>query len=81
MEQDGVVFIDEVDKIVNPANHVYSGRDASSEGVQRDLLPIIEGSEVTRAWLQPKKLREAKSSAESQRHRTPRIFQDSFADF
>jgi ATP-dependent HslUV protease ATP-binding subunit HslU len=47
VEQDGVVFIDEIDKIANPANSFYSGRDASSEGVQRDLLPIIEGSEIS----------------------------------
>merc|ERR1711937_711636 len=47
VEQDGVVFIDEIDKIANPSNSFYSGRDASSEGVQRDLLPIIEGSEIS----------------------------------
>jgi ATP-dependent HslUV protease ATP-binding subunit HslU len=34
VEQDGVVFIDEIDKIANPSNSFYSGRDASSEGVQ-----------------------------------------------
>lgn len=45
VEQDGIVFIDEIDKIVvNPSYH--HGADASSEGVQRDLLPIIEGSVV-----------------------------------
>jgi ATP-dependent HslUV protease ATP-binding subunit HslU len=48
VEQDGVVFIDEIDKIANSsANSFSSGRDASSEGVQRDLLPIIEGSEIS----------------------------------
>ncbi|KAK9824110.1 hypothetical protein WJX72_007808 [[Myrmecia] bisecta] len=46
VEQDGIVFIDEIDKIVNSHEHHY-GADASSEGVQRDLLPIIEGSVVS----------------------------------
>lgn len=45
VEQDGIVFIDEIDKIVSNSEHRY-GADASSEGVQRDLLPIIEGSVV-----------------------------------
>ena len=44
-EADGIVFIDEVDKIVVNHDHRY-GADASSEGVQRDLLPILEGSVV-----------------------------------
>eukprot|EP01018_Ginkgo_biloba_P013986 Gb_31797 [translate_table: standard] len=44
-ESDGIVFIDEIDKIVNPSHH-RDGPDASAEGVQRDLLPIIEGSVV-----------------------------------
>ncbi|KDD76233.1 hypothetical protein H632_c306p2, partial [Helicosporidium sp. ATCC 50920] len=44
-EQDGIVFIDEIDKIVS-SSESRSGADASSEGVQRDLLPIIEGSVV-----------------------------------
>jgi ATP-dependent HslUV protease ATP-binding subunit HslU len=43
-EQTGVVFIDELDKIAGP--RVESGSDVSGEGVQRDLLPIIEGSGV-----------------------------------
>ena len=38
------MFIDEIDKLV--ASNDYRGADASSEGVQRDLLPIIEGSVV-----------------------------------
>lgn len=46
VEQDGIVFIDEIDKIVVNSNH-FHGADASSEGVQRDLLPIIEGSVVS----------------------------------
>ncbi|DBB03431.1 TPA: hypothetical protein ACH3X3_010791 [Trebouxia sp. C0006] len=46
VEQDGMVFIDEIDKIVVGSEMRY-GADASSEGVQRDLLPIIEGSVVS----------------------------------
>ncbi|KAA8497029.1 ATP-dependent protease ATPase subunit HslU [Porphyridium purpureum] len=42
-EQDGIVFIDEIDKICTPSGYRH-GADASSEGVQRDLLPLIEGS-------------------------------------
>jgi ATP-dependent HslUV protease ATP-binding subunit HslU len=43
-EQSGVVFIDELDKIAGP--RVELGSDVSGEGVQRDLLPIVEGSAV-----------------------------------
>ena len=43
-EQNGIVFIDEIDKIANGNN--YSGADVSREGVQRDILPIVEGSVV-----------------------------------
>ncbi len=43
-EQDGIVFIDELDKVVGPK--VEIGADVSGEGVQRDLLPIVEGSSV-----------------------------------
>lgn len=46
VESDGIVFIDEIDKIVTSSDTRY-GADASSEGVQRDLLPIIEGSQVS----------------------------------
>jgi ATP-dependent HslUV protease ATP-binding subunit HslU len=42
VEQDGIVFLDEIDKICNPG-HMRHGPDASAEGVQRDLLPLIEG--------------------------------------
>ena len=42
--ESGIVFIDEIDKIVGGSND--SGPDVSREGVQRDLLPIIEGSSV-----------------------------------
>ncbi len=43
-ENHGVVFIDELDKLASPPVEV--GRDISGEGVQRDLLPIIEGTAV-----------------------------------
>lgn len=43
-EQTGVVFIDEIDKIAGPA--IDTGPDVSGGGVQRDLLPIVEGSTV-----------------------------------
>lgn len=45
VEQHGIVFIDEIDKICKKSEH--SGGDVSREGVQRDLLPIIEGSTVS----------------------------------
>jgi ATP-dependent HslUV protease ATP-binding subunit HslU len=44
VQESGVVFLDEIDKITGPA--VEMGADVSGEGVQRDLLPIIEGSVV-----------------------------------
>ncbi len=44
-EQDGIIFIDEIDKIAGREGG--AGPDVSREGVQRDLLPIIEGSTVT----------------------------------
>ena len=44
IEQRGIVFIDEIDKICRKGE--YSGSDVSREGVQRDLLPLIEGSTV-----------------------------------
>ncbi len=43
-EQSGIVFLDEVDKIAGKEKHM--GPDISREGVQRDLLPIVEGSTV-----------------------------------
>ena len=45
IEEGGIVFIDEIDKIAVPANST-SRQDPSKEGVQRDLLPIVEGSTV-----------------------------------
>ncbi|MDD3652174.1 ATP-dependent protease ATPase subunit HslU [Immundisolibacter sp.] len=47
-EQNGIVFIDEIDKITSRgAERGGSGGEVSREGVQRDLLPLIEGSTVT----------------------------------
>ena len=45
VEQGGIVFIDEIDKIASKGSSY--GPDVSREGVQRDLLPIVEGSTVT----------------------------------
>jgi len=45
VEEGGIVFIDEIDKIAVPSNST-SRQDPSKEGVQRDLLPIVEGSSV-----------------------------------
>tara|TARA_R110000737_G_scaffold539_3_gene1799 strand:+ start:475 stop:1794 length:1320 start_codon:yes stop_codon:yes gene_type:complete len=45
VEQNGIVFIDEIDKICKRGDS--SGPDVSREGVQRDLLPLIEGSTVS----------------------------------
>lgn len=44
-EQNGIIFIDEIDKIAS-ASGFRSGADVSREGVQRDILPIVEGSVV-----------------------------------
>lgn len=45
-EQDGVVFLDEIDKIAGDKGGNSQGHDVSREGVQRDILPIVEGSTV-----------------------------------
>tara|TARA_B100000674_G_scaffold468795_1_gene455021 strand:- start:19 stop:705 length:687 start_codon:yes stop_codon:yes gene_type:complete len=45
VEQNGIVFIDEIDKITSRSER--GGADVSREGVQRDLLPLIEGTAVT----------------------------------
>merc|ERR1719181_1877834 len=46
VEQEGIVFLDEIDKICSRGDFRGSA-DASSEGVQRDLLPLLEGSTVS----------------------------------
>jgi ATP-dependent HslUV protease ATP-binding subunit HslU len=43
-EHSGIVFLDEIDKIVG--SHTTTGPDVSREGVQRDLLPVVEGANV-----------------------------------
>lgn len=44
-QQNGIVFIDELDKVAKRSEH--AGADVSREGVQRDLLPLVEGSTVS----------------------------------
>jgi len=46
VEQSGIVFLDEIDKVCNRAEGAHKGGDVSREGVQRDLLPLVEGSTV-----------------------------------
>ncbi len=46
VEQSGIVFLDELDKICSSSSNSSRGGDISREGVQRDLLPIVEGSTV-----------------------------------
>jgi ATP-dependent HslUV protease ATP-binding subunit HslU len=49
VEQMGIIFIDEIDKVAgNRGGH--SGPDVSREGVQRDILPIVEGSKINTKW-------------------------------
>jgi ATP-dependent HslUV protease ATP-binding subunit HslU len=45
VEQNGIIFLDEMDKIAKRSE--FSGTDVSREGVQRDLLPLVEGSTVS----------------------------------
>ncbi|MCI0363334.1 MAG: ATP-dependent protease ATPase subunit HslU [Phycisphaerales bacterium] len=45
-EQSGIIFLDEIDKIASPPEATKGGADVSRQGVQRDLLPIVEGSTV-----------------------------------
>lgn len=45
-ENNGIIFIDEIDKIASKSGKGGGGPDVSREGVQRDLLPIVEGSAV-----------------------------------
>lgn len=46
VEQNGIVFLDEIDKIASRSGEGRYGPDVSREGVQRDILPIVEGSTV-----------------------------------
>ncbi len=46
VEQSGIIFIDEIDKIASTSRGSGSGPDVSREGVQRDILPLVEGSTV-----------------------------------
>ena len=46
VENNGIVFLDEIDKICQRSDAARSGADVSREGVQRDLLPLIEGTTV-----------------------------------
>ena len=46
-EQHGIVFIDEIDKVAKRGESGATGGDVSREGVQRDLLPLVEGSTVS----------------------------------
>ena len=46
-ENAGIIFIDEIDKVAGSSSGGGHGPDVSREGVQRDLLPIVEGSTVT----------------------------------
>jgi len=50
VEELGIIFIDEMDKIANREGRGASGIDVSREGVQRDLLPIVEGTTVNTKW-------------------------------
>ncbi len=47
VEEDGIVFIDEIDKVARRAEAGAGAADVSREGVQRDLLPLVEGSTVS----------------------------------
>jgi len=47
LEQQGIVFLDEIDKVTRRSDQTGGGADVSREGVQRDLLPLVEGSTVS----------------------------------
>jgi len=47
VQESGIVFVDEIDKVASGSGSRRGGPDVSREGVQRDLLPIVEGSNVT----------------------------------
>jgi ATP-dependent HslUV protease ATP-binding subunit HslU len=46
VEQSGIIFLDEIDKVATKGSGAGGGPDVSREGVQRDLLPIVEGTSV-----------------------------------
>jgi len=53
IEEDGIIFIDEIDKIaLSSSSSAVTGKSPSTEGVQRDLLPLIEGTRIStkRGW-------------------------------
>ncbi|MDR3172016.1 MAG: ATP-dependent protease ATPase subunit HslU [Treponema sp.] len=50
VEETGIVFIDEIDKIAVKGERGGGGPDVSREGVQRDILPIVEGATVNTKW-------------------------------
>lgn len=50
VEQMGIVFIDEIDKVAKTGGSSSGGPDVSREGVQRDILPIVEGTSVATKW-------------------------------
>jgi len=47
VEENGIVFLDEIDKVTRRSDAGMAGADVSREGVQRDLLPLVEGSTVS----------------------------------
>ncbi|MCI8421449.1 MAG: ATP-dependent protease ATPase subunit HslU [Clostridia bacterium] len=53
-ENEGIIFIDEIDKIASKASGNSGGHDVSREGVQRDILPIVEGCTVNTKYGQIK---------------------------
>jgi ATP-dependent HslUV protease ATP-binding subunit HslU len=53
-EQHGIIFLDEIDKICSNGGSKGAGPDISREGVQRDLLPVVEGSTVNTKYGQVK---------------------------
>ncbi len=53
-ETNGIIFIDEIDKIATREGGQSGGPDVSREGVQRDILPIVEGSTITTKYGQVK---------------------------
>lgn len=46
-EEEGIIFLDEIDKLAVPSSFSSTHRTISREGVQRDLLPIIEGTTIS----------------------------------